>query len=101
VSTIPLYGSGKASGKQAHIRRGDPSTPVNHSASRARHPESVAHPPPARAWIYSVIEQIVERSGTPFFSFKDMDENCPANSIRLRVETIDYFLKRYQQDRLL
>jgi len=50
--------------------------------------------------IYSVIEQIVERSGTPFFSFKDMDENCPAHSIRMRVETIDYFLKRYQEDRL-
>jgi activator of 2-hydroxyglutaryl-CoA dehydratase/predicted nucleotide-binding protein (sugar kinase/HSP70/actin superfamily) len=50
--------------------------------------------------IYSAIEQIVECSGTPFFSFKDMDENCPAHSIRLRVETIDYFLKRYQENRL-
>jgi predicted nucleotide-binding protein (sugar kinase/HSP70/actin superfamily) len=29
-----------------------------------------------------------------------MDENRPANSICLRVETIDYFLKRYQEDRL-
>jgi predicted nucleotide-binding protein (sugar kinase/HSP70/actin superfamily) len=71
----------------------------------ARHPNLVAvefssfkcgHDAP----IYSVIEQIVERSGTPFFSFKDMDENCPAHSIRMRVETIDYFLKRYQEDRL-
>ncbi len=50
--------------------------------------------------IYSAIEQIIERSGTPFFSFKDMDENRPAHSIQLRVETIDYFLKRYQEDRL-
>jgi predicted nucleotide-binding protein (sugar kinase/HSP70/actin superfamily) len=29
-----------------------------------------------------------------------MDENGPVNSIRLRVETIDYFLKRYQEERL-
>ena len=50
--------------------------------------------------IYSVIEQIVERSGTPFFSFKDLDENRPANTIKLRIETIDYFLKRYREDRL-
>jgi len=71
----------------------------------ARHPSLVAvefssfkcgHDAP----IYSVIEQIVERSGTPFFSFKDMDENRPANSIKLRIETIDYFLKRYQEDLL-
>jgi predicted nucleotide-binding protein (sugar kinase/HSP70/actin superfamily) len=71
----------------------------------ARHPNLVAvefssfkcgHDAP----IYSAIEQIIERSGTPFFSFKDMDENCPAHSIRLRVETIDYFLKRYQEDRM-
>jgi len=71
----------------------------------ARHPNLVAvefssfkcgHDAP----IYSAIEQIVERSGTPFFSFKDMDENCPAHSIRLRVETIDYFLNRYQENRL-
>jgi activator of 2-hydroxyglutaryl-CoA dehydratase/predicted nucleotide-binding protein (sugar kinase/HSP70/actin superfamily) len=71
----------------------------------ARHPNLVAveissfkcgHDAP----IYSAIEQIIERSGTPYFSFKDMDENRPANSIKLRVETIDYFLKRYQEDRL-
>jgi activator of 2-hydroxyglutaryl-CoA dehydratase/predicted nucleotide-binding protein (sugar kinase/HSP70/actin superfamily) len=71
----------------------------------ARHPNLVAveissfkcgHDAP----IYSVIEQIVERSGTPYFSFKDMDENRPANSIKLRVETIDYFLKRYREDLL-
>ena len=49
---------------------------------------------------YSVIEQIVERSGTPYFSFKDMDENRSASAIKLRVETIDYFLKRYREDLL-
>jgi hypothetical protein len=71
----------------------------------ARHPNLVAveissfkcgHDAP----IYSVIEQIVERSGTPYFSFKDLDENRPANTIKLRVETIDYFLKRYREDLL-
>ena len=71
----------------------------------ARHPNLVAveissfkcgHDAP----IYSVIEQIVERSGTPYFCFKDLDENRPANSIKLRVETIDYFLKRYREDLL-
>ncbi len=70
----------------------------------ARHPGLVAieissfkcgHDAP----IYSVIEQIVARSGTPYFSFKDMDENCPAGSIKLRIETIDYFLRRYQERR--
>ncbi len=69
----------------------------------ARHPNLVAveissfkcgHDAP----IYNVIEQIVERSGTPYFSFKDMDENRPANTIKLRVETIEYFLKRYRED---
>jgi predicted nucleotide-binding protein (sugar kinase/HSP70/actin superfamily) len=47
--------------------------------------------------IFSVIEEIVERSGTPFFAFKDLDENRPAGSIKLRLETIDYSLRRYQE----
>ncbi|MCI0351276.1 MAG: acyl-CoA dehydratase activase-related protein [Acidobacteriales bacterium] len=69
----------------------------------ARHPNLVAleisnfkcgHDAP----IYSVIESIIEQSGTPYFSFKDLDENKPAGSIKIRVETIDYFLKRYRED---
>jgi len=68
----------------------------------ARHPNLVAleisnfkcgHDAP----IYNVIEDIIENSGTPYFSFKDMDENKPTGSIKIRVETIDYFLKRYQE----
>ena len=47
------------------------------------------------AMISSVIEGIIESSGTPFFSFRDLDENKPAASIKIRVETIHYFLKRY------
>jgi predicted nucleotide-binding protein (sugar kinase/HSP70/actin superfamily) len=71
----------------------------------ARHPNLVAleisnfkcgHDAP----IYSVIEDIIEKSGTPYFSFKDLDENKPTGSIRIRVETIDYFLKRYREDLL-
>jgi activator of 2-hydroxyglutaryl-CoA dehydratase/predicted nucleotide-binding protein (sugar kinase/HSP70/actin superfamily) len=68
----------------------------------ARHPNLVAlelssfkcgHDAP----IYSVVEQIVERSGTPFFAFKDIDENRPLGSIKIRIETIDYFLRRYRE----
>jgi len=66
----------------------------------ARHPNLVAlelssfkcgHDAP----IYTTIESIIERSGTPYFSFKDIDENKPSGSIKIRVETIHYFLKRY------
>jgi activator of 2-hydroxyglutaryl-CoA dehydratase/predicted nucleotide-binding protein (sugar kinase/HSP70/actin superfamily) len=69
----------------------------------ARHPNLVAlemssfkcgHDAP----IYGVIEGIIERSGTPYFCFKDLDENKPAGSIKIRVETIDYFLRRYRED---
>ncbi|HOC17528.1 MAG TPA: hypothetical protein PKK95_04625, partial [Vicinamibacterales bacterium] len=69
----------------------------------ARHPNLVAlelsnfkcgHDAP----IYTVIESIIEKSGTPYFSFKDVDESKPTGSIRLRVETIHYFLKRYAED---
>ncbi|HXZ79937.1 MAG TPA: BadF/BadG/BcrA/BcrD ATPase family protein [Terriglobales bacterium] len=69
----------------------------------ARHPNLVAlelssfkcgHDAP----IYTVIEEVVEHSGTPYFCFKDIDENKPTGSIKIRVETIGYFLKRYRED---
>ncbi len=47
--------------------------------------------------IYSLIEDIVETSGTPYFCFKDIDENKPTGSIKIRIETIGYFLKRYSE----
>jgi predicted CoA-substrate-specific enzyme activase len=68
----------------------------------ARHPNLVAlemssfkcgHDAP----IYGVIEGIIEKSGTPYFCFKDLDENKPSGSIKIRVETIDYFLRRYRE----
>jgi predicted nucleotide-binding protein (sugar kinase/HSP70/actin superfamily) len=69
----------------------------------ARHPNLVAlelssfkcgHDAP----IYTAVEETVTKSGTPYFSFKDIDENKPTGSIRIRVETISYFLKRYRED---
>jgi predicted CoA-substrate-specific enzyme activase len=68
----------------------------------ARHPNLIAvelsnfkcgHDAP----IYSTIEKIIETSGTPYFAFKDIDENKPTGSIKLRVETIDYFLRLYRK----
>jgi predicted nucleotide-binding protein (sugar kinase/HSP70/actin superfamily) len=46
------------------------------------------------------MERIVEQSGTPYFCFKDLDENNPAGSIRIRLETMDYFLQRYRESQL-
>ena len=69
----------------------------------ARHPNLVAlelsnfkcgHDAP----IYTVVEEVVQNSGTPYFCFKDIDENKPTGSIKIRVETIDYFLRRYRED---
>lgn len=48
--------------------------------------------------IYTVVQEIVESSGTPYFSFKDIDENKPTGAIKIRIETISYFLKRYRED---
>lgn len=69
----------------------------------ARHPNLVAlelsnfkcgHDAP----IYTVVEEIVEHSETPYFCFKDIDENKPTGSIKIRIETISYFLQRYRED---
>ena len=63
----------------------------------ARHPNLVAidlssfkcgHDAP----IYNTVENIIEVSNTPYFTFHDIDENKPSGSIKIRVETIDYFL---------
>jgi len=71
----------------------------------ARHPNLVAveissfkcgHDAP----IFTLVERIVGHSGTPYFCFKDLDENKPVASLKLRVETIHYFLQQYQKDRV-
>ena len=48
------------------------------------------------AAICSTIEEIVEASGTPFFYFREIDENKPYGAFRIRIETIAYFLERYR-----
>ena len=48
--------------------------------------------------LYSTIENIFENAAKPFFSFKDIDENNPSGSIKIRIETIDYFLKKYMSN---
>ncbi len=67
----------------------------------ARHPNLVAldlssfkcgHDAP----MYAVVEGIVSASNTPYFTFHDIDENKPSGSIKIRVETIAYFLSRYE-----
>jgi len=48
--------------------------------------------------IYAVVEEIVSATHTPYFTFHDIDENKPTGSIKIRIETIDYFLKRYEEE---
>jgi predicted nucleotide-binding protein (sugar kinase/HSP70/actin superfamily) len=48
--------------------------------------------------IYHVTEGALETADTPYFTFHDLDENRPVGSIKLRVETIGYFLRRHQED---
>ena len=69
----------------------------------ARHPNLIAveisnfkcgHDAP----IHQLIGKIIECAGRPYFSFKDLDENKPTGSFKVRIETIDYFLKRYRKE---
>jgi activator of 2-hydroxyglutaryl-CoA dehydratase/predicted nucleotide-binding protein (sugar kinase/HSP70/actin superfamily) len=70
----------------------------------ARHPNLVAveissfkcgHDAP----IFSVIHDILDCAGAPHFAFKDVDENRPTGAIKVRVETIQYFLARHNERR--
>ena len=47
------------------------------------------------AFVSGVIEQIVESSGKPYFCFRDLDENKPLASMRIRIETMHHFLAQY------
>lgn len=44
---------------------------------------------------YSPVQQIVERSGTLFFSFQELDSTKPAGSVKIRTETIAHYLERH------
>ena len=43
---------------------------------------------------FTPVQQIVERSGTLFFSFQELDSTKPAGSVKIRVETIAHYLER-------
>jgi len=47
---------------------------------------------------YTPVQQIVERSGTLFFSFQDLDSTKPAGSVKIRVETITHYLEKYARE---
>jgi len=49
------------------------------------------------AFISRLIERIIAEAGKPHFSFRDLDENRPLASIRIRIETMHYFLKHYRE----
>jgi len=68
----------------------------------ARHPNLVAveisnfkcgHDAP----VFQVMEKIIESAGLPFFSFRDVDENKPMGSFKVRIETIHYFLQQQRE----
>jgi predicted nucleotide-binding protein (sugar kinase/HSP70/actin superfamily) len=42
---------------------------------------------------FTPVQQIVEGSGTLFFSFQDLDCTKPAGSVKIRVETIAHYLE--------
>ncbi|MCZ7558099.1 MAG: acyl-CoA dehydratase activase-related protein [Bacteroidia bacterium] len=44
---------------------------------------------------YSVVRDIFQAAGKPFFSFLDLDENTPRNTLNIRIETIQHFLKQW------
>jgi predicted nucleotide-binding protein (sugar kinase/HSP70/actin superfamily) len=44
---------------------------------------------------FTPVQQIVERSGTLFFSFQDLDSTKPAGSAKIRTETITHYLQRH------
>ena len=44
---------------------------------------------------YTPTQKIVEFSGTLYFKFGDLDETKPSGSVKIRVETIDYYVKKY------
>ena len=47
---------------------------------------------------FTPVQQIVEHSGTLFFSFQELDSTKPGGSVKIRVETISYYLGRYSPE---
>jgi predicted nucleotide-binding protein (sugar kinase/HSP70/actin superfamily) len=46
---------------------------------------------------FTPVQQIVESSGTLFFSFQDLDSTKPAGSVKLRIETIAHYLAQHSK----
>ena len=46
---------------------------------------------------YSYIDKILDASSTPHFLFHDIDQNKPSSTLNIRIESIDYFLKKEQE----
>ena len=44
---------------------------------------------------YTPVQKILESRGTLYFSFQDLDQTKPAGSVRIRTETISYYLNRH------
>jgi len=44
---------------------------------------------------YTPVQAIVESSGTLFFSFQDLDSTKPAGAVKIRIETIAYYLAQH------
>lgn len=47
---------------------------------------------------YTPTQKIVETSGTLFFKFGDLDATKPAGSVKIRVETIGYYLEKHSRE---
>jgi len=48
---------------------------------------------------YSYIGNILDASETPHFLFHDIDQNKPGATFKIRIQTIEYFL-RLEEERL-
>lgn len=49
------------------------------------------------AFISDVVEKISACAGKPHFCFRDLDENKPEASLRIRIETMDFFLSHREE----
>jgi predicted nucleotide-binding protein (sugar kinase/HSP70/actin superfamily) len=47
---------------------------------------------------YTPVQKIVEASNTLFFKFGDLDSTKPAGSVKIRVETIVHYVKKYSDE---
>ncbi|MFN3598468.1 MAG: acyl-CoA dehydratase activase-related protein [Aquificaceae bacterium] len=47
---------------------------------------------------FTPVQRTVESSGTLYFKFGELDETKPAGSVKIRVETIVYYLEKYSKD---